>query len=170
MPSVSRKGDTQSLTGLHPGAPWQLCTGPAETCAGSHPRSHREGGCGPKGPFSLRGVSGCVFSIAPLGPHLNTLSVTFYSQNGHFESIFHHKYADDRKIPQNRPSKFVNKNPPASPGDFYYLHQSFNRFLIISLDVLICRYSPLFRAFPTLFISEEPHKSFYYPSCFRSQK
>lgn len=49
-------------------------------------------------------------------------------------------------------------------------NQSFNRFLIISLDVLICRYSPLFRAFPALFISEEPHKSFYYPSCFRSQK
>lgn len=48
--------------------------------------------------------------------------------------------------------------------------KSFNRFLIISLDVLICRYSPLFRAFPALFISEEPHKSFYYPSCFRSQK
>ena len=48
--------------------------------------------------------------------------------------------------------------------------ESFNRFLIISLDVLICRYSPLFRAFPALFISEEPHKSFYYPSCFRSQK
>lgn len=48
--------------------------------------------------------------------------------------------------------------------------QSFNRFLIISLDVLICRYSPLFRAFPALFISEEPHKSFYYPLCFRSQK
>ena len=52
-------------------------------------------------------------------------------------------------------------------GDF---KQSFNRFLIISLDVLICRYSPLFRAFPALFISEEPHKSFYYPSCFHSQK
>lgn len=51
---------------------------------------------------------------------------------------------------------------------FYY--ESFNRFLIISLDVLICRYSPLLRAFPALFISEEPHKSFYYPSCFRSQK
>lgn len=51
-----------------------------------------------------------------------------------------------------------------------FLLQSFNRFLIISLDVLICRYSPLFRAFPALFISEEPHKSFYYPSCFRSQK
>lgn len=50
------------------------------------------------------------------------------------------------------------------------LSESFNRFLIISLDVLICRYSPLFRAFPALFISEEPHKSFYYPSCFRSQK
>lgn len=48
--------------------------------------------------------------------------------------------------------------------------ESFNRFLIISLDVLICRYSPLLRAFPALFISEEPHKSFYYPSCFRSQK
>lgn len=48
--------------------------------------------------------------------------------------------------------------------------ESFNRFLIISLDVLICRYSPLFRAFPALFISEEPHKSFYYPLCFRSQK
>ncbi len=120
LSAFSQKGDTQSLTGLHPGAPWQLCTGPAETCAGSHPRSHREGGCGPKGPFSLRGVSGCVFSIAPLGPYLNTLSVTFYSQNGYFESIFHHKYADDRKIPQNRPAKFVNKNPPAEPGDFYY--------------------------------------------------
>ena len=51
-----------------------------------------------------------------------------------------------------------------------FLIKSFNRFLIISLDVLICRYSPLFRAFPALFISEEPHKSFYYPSCFRSQK
>ena len=50
------------------------------------------------------------------------------------------------------------------------LDESFNRFLIISLDVLICRYSPLLRAFPALFISEEPHKSFYYPSCFRSQK
>ena len=50
------------------------------------------------------------------------------------------------------------------------LNESFNRFLIISLDVLICRYSPLFRAFPALFISEEPHKSFYYPLCFRSQK
>lgn len=50
------------------------------------------------------------------------------------------------------------------------LNESFNRFLIISLDVLICRYSPLLRAFPALFISEEPHKSFYYPSCFRSQK
>ncbi len=51
-----------------------------------------------------------------------------------------------------------------------FLIKSFNRFLIISLDVLICRYSPLFRAFPALFISEEPHKSFYYPLCFRSQK
>lgn len=50
------------------------------------------------------------------------------------------------------------------------LCKSFNRFLIISLDVLICRYSPLLRAFPALFISEEPHKSFYYPSCFHSQK
>ena len=50
------------------------------------------------------------------------------------------------------------------------LEESFNRFLIISLDVLICRYSPLLRAFPALFISEEPHKSFYYPSCFHSQK
>ena len=48
--------------------------------------------------------------------------------------------------------------------------ESFNRFLIISLDVLICRYSPLLRAFSALFISEEPHKSFYYPSCFHSQK
>lgn len=55
-------------------------------------------------------------------------------------------------------------------GSFVYLVQSFNRFLIISLDVLICRYSPLLRAFPALFISEEPHKSFYYPSCFHSQK
>lgn len=53
---------------------------------------------------------------------------------------------------------------------YLLLNKSFNRFLIISLDVLICRYSPLFRAFPALFISEEPHKSFYYPSCFRSQK
>ena len=55
-------------------------------------------------------------------------------------------------------------------ADYEILVKSFNRFLIISLDVLICRYSPLFRAFPALFISEEPHKSFYYPSCFRSQK
>ena len=53
---------------------------------------------------------------------------------------------------------------------WYFFFKSFNRFLIISLDVLICRYSPLFRAFPALFISEEPHKSFYYPLCFRSQK
>ena len=58
----------------------------------------------------------------------------------------------------------------ASMGKSNYLDESFNRFLIISLDVLICRYSPLFRAFPALFISEEPHKSFYYPSCFHSQK
>lgn len=55
-------------------------------------------------------------------------------------------------------------------SELKYLIESFNRFLIISLDVLICRYSPLFRAFPALFISEEPHKSFYYPLCFRSQK
>lgn len=54
--------------------------------------------------------------------------------------------------------------------NLYAYIKSFNRFLIISLDVLICRYSPLFRAFPALFISEEPHKSFYYPLCFRSQK
>ena len=54
--------------------------------------------------------------------------------------------------------------------DFNTYLESFNRFLIISLDVLICRYSPLLRAFPALFISEEPHKSFYYPSCFHSQK
>lgn len=53
---------------------------------------------------------------------------------------------------------------------YYDFNESFNRFLIISLDVLICRYSPLLRAFPALFISEEPHKSFYYPSCFHSQK
>lgn len=53
---------------------------------------------------------------------------------------------------------------------FQVLRKSFNRFLIISLDVLICRYSPLLRAFPALFISEEPHKSFYYPLCFHSQK
>ena len=53
---------------------------------------------------------------------------------------------------------------------YKYFCESFNRFLIISLDVLICRYSPLFRAFPALFISEEPHKSFYYPLCCRSQK
>lgn len=55
-------------------------------------------------------------------------------------------------------------------GEQIFHFESFNRFLIISLDVLICRYSPLFRAFPALFISEESHKSFYYPSCFRSQK
>lgn len=55
-------------------------------------------------------------------------------------------------------------------ADAYISKESFNRFLIISLDVLICRYSPLLRAFPALFISEEPHKSFYYPSCFHSQK
>lgn len=132
--AVSQKGGTQPLTGLHPGAPWQLCAGPAETCAGSHPRSHREGGCGPKGPFSLRGVSGCVFSIAPLGPYLNTLSVTFYSQNGYFESIFHHKYADDRKIPQNRPTKFV-KNAPAlqsAPGPFHSFEYFFQRAALLA--------------------------------------
>lgn len=61
--------------------------------------------------------------------------------------------------------KFADEN-----GIIKNLSESFNRFLIISLDVLICRYSPLFRAFPALFISEEPHKSFYYPLCFRSQK
>lgn len=55
-------------------------------------------------------------------------------------------------------------------GKPWYFMESFNRFLIISLDVLICRYSPLLRAFPALFISEEPHKSFYYPSCFHFQK
>ena len=59
--------------------------------------------------------------------------------------------------------------PERNASPIIYI-KSFNRFLIISLDVLICRYSPLFRAFPALFISEEPHKSFYYPSCFRSQK
>lgn len=59
----------------------------------------------------------------------------------------------------------------ATARDHYEVYtESFNRFLIISLDVLICRYSPLFRAFPALFISEEPHKSFYYPLCCRSQK
>ena len=59
----------------------------------------------------------------------------------------------------------------ATARDHYEVYtESFNRFLIISLDVLICRYSPLLRAFPALFISEEPHKSFYYPSCFHSQK
>ena len=60
--------------------------------------------------------------------------------------------------------------PDGTHGTSGFLTESFNRFLIISLDVLICRYSPLFRAFPALFISEEPHKSFYYPLCFRSQK
>lgn len=69
----------------------------------------------------------------------------------------------------------LEKRLSALPADarrdaLNYYEESFNRFLIISLDVLICRYSPLFRAFPALFISEEPHKSFYYPSCFRSQK
>lgn len=65
---------------------------------------------------------------------------------------------------------FLSTNAQAREAFFGWLSESFNRFLIISLDVLICRYSPLFRAFPALFISEEPHKSFYYPSCFRSQK
>ena len=64
---------------------------------------------------------------------------------------------------------FLNKEHTIS-HDVVFLSESFNRFLIISLDVLICRYSPLLRAFPALFISEEPHKSFYYPSCFHSQK
>lgn len=63
-----------------------------------------------------------------------------------------------------------DEDKPNGYGKFKVLLKSFNRFLIISLDVLICRYSPLFRAFPALFISEEPHKSFYYPLCFRSQK
>lgn len=78
--------------------------------------------------------SGCVFSIAPLGPYLNTLSVTFYSQSGHFESIFHHKYADDRKIPQNRPSKFV-KNAPAlqsAPGRFHSFEYFFQRAALLA--------------------------------------
>ena len=35
---------------------------------------------------------------------------------------------------------------------FLQFIESFNRFLIISLDVLVCRYSPLLRAFPALFI------------------
>ena len=69
----------------------------------------------------------------------------------------------DKKYWDTKDDKFKHK----MTNVFY---ESFNRFLIISLDVLICRYSPLFRAFPTLFISEEPHKSFYYPLCFRSQK
>ena len=70
--------------------------------------------------------------------------------------------------------RFSSQKDPENYKEFFRafedLSESFNRFLIISLDVLICRYSPLFRAFPALFISEEPHKSFYYPSCFRSQK
>lgn len=66
-------------------------------------------------------------------------------------------------------SRTANTPPGKTVSPIIY-SESFNRFLIISLDVLICRYSPLFRAFPALFISEEPHKSFYYPSCFHSQK
>lgn len=64
----------------------------------------------------------------------------------------------------------VSKSIRQAKKKIKFFNKSFNRFLIISLDVLICRYSPLFRAFPALFISEEPHKSFYYPLCFRSQK
>ena len=64
----------------------------------------------------------------------------------------------------------VSKSIRQAKKKIKFFFESFNRFLIISLDVLICRYSPLLRAFPALFISEEPHKSFYYPSCFRSQK
>ena len=89
------------------------------------------------------------------------------------------RYLDCPKDEQDRLLLSVNKqvielqvdNPNLDyDGIVEFLGESFNRFLIISLDVLICRYSPLFRAFPALFISEEPHKSFYYPSCFRSQK
>ena len=51
---------------------------------------------------------------------------------------------------------FVEKHNDEGRFDGYKktddLYQSFNRFLIISLDVLICRYSPLLRAFPALFI------------------
>ena len=64
----------------------------------------------------------------------------------------------------------ITKFAKNADGSVSVLLKSFNRFLIISLDVLICRYSPLLRAFPALFISEEPHKSFYCPSCFHSQK
>ena len=75
-----------------------------------------------------------------------------------------YEFATDEEV--NKISEeLIRKNHKA-----YLWFKSFNRFLIISLDVLICRYSPLFRAFPALFISEEPHKSFYYPLCFRSQK
>lgn len=76
------------------------------------------------------------------------------------------EYRDEIKIIKSDYIPFNSKEI----NQYKILGESFNRFLIISLDVLICRYSPLFRAFPALFISEEPHKSFYYPSCFRSQK
>lgn len=75
-----------------------------------------------------------------------------------------------RKVYANK-DRFVIAVGDTGTATYYSNYrESFNRFLIISLDVLICRYSPLFRAFPALFISEEPHKSFYYPLCFRSQK
>ena len=50
------------------------------------------------------------------------------------------------------------------------LSESFNRFLIISLDVLICRYSLLLQAFPAFFIVEDTLKSSYIPVCFCVQK
>lgn len=94
---------------------------------------------------------------------------------------YHSKYKDDINELKNKikdADKNETRNQQFNEDEYLniawkitkYLCQSFNRFLIISLDVLICRYSPLLRAFPALFISEEPHKSFYYPSCFHSQK
>lgn len=80
---------------------------------------------------------------------------------GAFTDVKHNRYEQLKQAKQENVLNILGA---------LYLIESFNRFLIISLDVLICRYSPLFRAFPALFISEEPHKSFYYPSCFRSQK
>ena len=80
---------------------------------------------------------------------------------GAFTDVKHNRYEQLKQAKQENVLNILGA---------LYLIESFNRFLIISLDVLICRYSPLLRAFPALFISEEPHKSFYYPSCFHSQK
>ena len=95
--------------------------------------------------------------------YYNQLMYEYANQTEMIGSLTYSRYAHDKGDDYEADREYIEEA-------IKLLQESFNRFLIISLDVLICRYSPLFRAFPALFISEEPHKSFYYPSCFRSQK